>query len=357
MAVVFVEGFDTYNGVGSAASTSTSVGLLSRWSCPNVGTINSPLMVTGRFGGQATSVHQATDLYPIYTNLPGAYTSGTIGVALFATNAISTLTAPIFAVGQGGVYRTSTDQLFVAPNASGAISVYRGGATPTLLGTSAAGVLLANTWQYMEMEYVISSTVGSVKVYINGVSVLSLTGVNTQALATNTVSAIYLEGAVNAGRTYFDDLYVTDTPNRLGEQRVITSYPSSDVLTTYWSSSTLGAAPYTMIDEATCDADVTYVSSSTYNSRLVVGVPSLPVAAVDVNAVQITGFARKDETQFRQLALEYQNTAGSVATGPTKTLTPSYAYVNALYPQNPLTGTAWTGTDVNNMRIGARVVS
>ena len=355
MAVVFVDGFDIYNG---NSNTLTAPGLSTRWTFDVSG--NAPATTTGRFGGQGVSYYGFNAaVYAMAAYLPGTYSSGCIGYAIYLTGIPANTYVPL-SVGKN--HPTSPSgvltytQVNLRLNGDGSISVYRGN---TVIGTSAVGLTVQNAWMYIELEYVISSTVGVAKVYLNNnpTPILSLTGVNTQNLATNEVNSILIGAAGNVRITTLDDLYVTDSPNRLGEQRVITSYPSSDVLTTYWSSSTSGAAPYTMIDEAVCDGDTTYVSSNTYNSRLVVGVPSLPVAAVDVNAVQLTGFARKDETQFRQLALEYQNTAGSVATGPTYTLGASYVYVNDLMPQNPLTGTAWTGTDVNNMRIGARVVT
>ena len=358
MAVVFVEGFDTYNGVG--ASTSTSVGMAVRWQVVQAGgALPAPSLITGRFGGQAFYIQDGG----AWGNLPASYTSGCFGAAinftqLPGTGSVGTIVA--FTNGGGGTYSGNTDTQFsVVGQPDGSIAVKR---YSTVLGQSVAGLLIANTWAYIEIEFVISATVGQVRVYLNNNStpVINLSGVNNKnqaGYAGVSQLALMEPGLVYYGNLAVDDMYVTDSPNRLGEQRVVTSYPNSDVLTTYWSSSSTGAAPYTMIDETTCDGDTTYVSSNTVNSRIVTGVSSLPVPPVDVNAVQITGFARKDETQLRQLALEYQNTAGTVATGPTYTLGTDYKYTNALWTQNPLTGSAWTDTDVNNMRIGARVVT
>lgn len=71
-------------------------------------------------------------------------------------------------------------------NPTGTISVIRGATT---LGTAPAGSLPggASAWNYVEVGAVISTTVGSVIVRVNGVTVLTLSGVNTQ---NSTVSAL-----------------------------------------------------------------------------------------------------------------------------------------------------------------------
>lgn len=354
MAVVFVEGFDTYNGMLN--TTASAVGLAARWTASYA----TGSMVAGRFGGQGYRHTLPGDTNSV--RLPGTYSSGCVGFALNAGAGFSTGAGwYMFSLSYGGNTNTSAitnnpHQFAMTITGGLQIQIYRG---TTLLGTSTT-TLTAGAWAYIEIEFVISDTVGEIRVYLNNdpTPVINLSGIDSKGETTSGVQFINVSSLnVGSGQMIYDDMYFVDTPNRLGEQRIITSYPDSDVLTTYWSSSTSGAAPYTMIDEAQCDGDTTYVSSNTTNSRIVTGVPSLPVPPVSVNAVQITGFARKDETQLRQLALEYQNTAGSVATGPTYTLGTSYSYINDLMPQNPLTGTAWTGTDVNSMRIGARVVS
>jgi hypothetical protein len=49
----------------------------------------------------------------------------------------------------------------------------------TLLGTMPAGTLVLNVFHYIEVEMVISTTVGRVTIFVDGVQKLNLTGVNT----------------------------------------------------------------------------------------------------------------------------------------------------------------------------------
>lgn len=345
MAVIFTEGFDYYNGGGG--STTTTVGIRSRWFG---GIVNA---VAGRFGGQAMEVTDPNN--PLNALMPSTYTSGCLG---FAINVAAGYDGTAYGIAAVSTVGAESNLLSAAPqfsiniNTAGRIQVYRGS---TLLGVSTAAITFS-AWNYIEVEFVISATVGEVRVYLNNdpTPVVNLSGVNNKARADSGFSVIIFDSTSSANSNY-DDVYVTDTPTRLGEQRVITSYVNGDVSSDFWASSTGGAAPFTMLDETVCDADVTYVSSNTFNSRIVLTVPSLPVPPTTVNAVQIVGFARKTDTEFRQVALEYQNTAGAVSTGASYALNATYTYTNNLMIQNPLTAAPWTATDVNSMKIGARL--
>jgi len=352
MAVVFTEGFDYYNGFGT--STTTTVGVRSRWLCTNTNSLTP-----GRFGGQALLVGTPND--PVNAQMPSTYNSGCVGFAYRMSSIGSNDSSfGIFGVSAGNTaaaYANTPPQFYFNVNTSMLLEVRRGGGTVIATATTPIAI---GAWCYIETEFVISDTVGELRVYLNNnpTPVINISGVDTKGQTASGFNFIsFCSINVSGVACTFDDVYVTDTPTHLGEQRIITSYVNGDSSTDFWTSSTGGAAPYTMLDEITCDADVTYVSSNTFNSRIVLTVPALPVPPTTVNAVRIVGFARKDETQLRQIALEYQNTAGAVSTGSTYTLNTSYVYMQNLYAQNPLTGNPWTATDVNSMKIGARVVT
>lgn len=355
MAVVAVEGFDMYNGVGAA--TSTSVGLSSRWTISSGG---SATMGAGRFGGQ--SVRSTDSNGALNLALPANYNQGCVGFAINTNGGGSTSTG-IFGVSTNGAaaaFINSDIQFYIQVTAAGQFQVIRktGTSSIVVVGTSTATIPF-NTWNYIEIEFVISDTVGEVRIYLNNdpTPILNLSGINSKGQTASGFQVISLSNSGFAVTPYIDDLYVTDTPNRLGEQRVITSYVDGDVATDYWATSSFGADPYTMLDEATCDADTTYISSNTTNSRAVFTVPSLSVPPTSINAVQLVSFARKTETQLRQVAMEYENSVGAVNTGPTQTLSTAYTYKNDLLLTNPLTGTSWTATDINSMRVGVRLVT
>lgn len=79
----------------------------------------------------------------------------------------------------------------------------------TGLGSSAAGVLVLDTWAYVEARVVLSDTLGSVVVRVNGAAVLTLTGVDTRNAGTDGLIDQVRVGASAAGLfNVYDDLYI-----------------------------------------------------------------------------------------------------------------------------------------------------
>jgi hypothetical protein len=99
---------------------------------------------------------------------------------------------------------TQHNRLTVASN--GSLSFWRG---TTNLGSSAAGVIAVNTWNYIEVRTVLSDTVGEVTVRVNGTDVLTLTAQDTQNGGTKTVyDSFRLSGPISSFFNTFDDCYV-----------------------------------------------------------------------------------------------------------------------------------------------------
>lgn len=91
---------------------------------------------------------------------------------------------------------------------AGQIAAGRGA---TSLGNSATGVLVLDTWAYLEVRAVLGDgTSGSVDVRVNGVNVLSIPGVDTKNAGTKTVYDTVRLGASSAGLfNVYDDLYIS----------------------------------------------------------------------------------------------------------------------------------------------------
>lgn len=278
MAIVLVEGFDAYNSVSNSTAGSTASG---NWIWGGDGCS----LVAGRYGGQAlfkvgsASSGDSGTGYNLY-NTFGSITQGCLGFA-FRTSIFPTNTSTCF------LYLTTANlasQLALRVGPSGELVVARtnggvNGSIGTILGTTANNVIALGAWNYIEMEFVISDTVGVINLYVNGQSLLSLSGVDTKTNATlSTVTTVYLgdnTSNVGKGSYTFDDMYITDTPTRLGEQRIETLYPSADTAQLQWttkgenfslgpgtSASTTAFA--TKGDIFTCTANVTLNSVTSY---------------------------------------------------------------------------------------------
>lgn len=78
----------------------------------------------------------------------------------------------------------------------------------TTLGTTATGLIAANTWNYLEVRTTLSDTVGTVDIRLNGTSVLSLTAQDTKNAGTATVYDTVRVTGPGSGSNRFDDLYI-----------------------------------------------------------------------------------------------------------------------------------------------------
>jgi len=243
MAVVFMEGFDHI-----ALAQLYAKG----WSQPSGGSV-----VAGRFAGQGLRTNSsAPNCYS--KALPASYSTLIVGFAFLPT---TTDARDVLSLRNG-----TTTVVKVATVVVGGVPVVRlVNASGTTLATGTTGVP-ANAWTYIELKVVVSATVGTVEVRLNGASAAecSGTGLNTGALDIDNIGLWWVVTYLNT----YDDIYVVDTSGSaptntwLGEVRVSTLIPNGNGANTAWTGA------YTDWDDITsADDDTTYVSSSTPGDR------------------------------------------------------------------------------------------
>ena len=232
MALLYIDGFDTYSNV-------SDMGYNSYWTTYSN---NAPL--TGRNGtGLAHSI---------------ATVNGATRLALSANTSTVVVGFAISGNFNGAgfylaLYDGVTCQQSIYFNSSNNSVTANLNNVTTALGTSAAAVYTNNVWNYVEIKTVTSSTTGAVTVRINGGTVLSLTNINTQVSSNSYINGIYW-GAYSSGYVsyYIDDLYVLDTttspganPNNnfLGDCSVTTMFPVAAGTSTQFTTPSLSSSP------------------------------------------------------------------------------------------------------------------
>lgn len=351
MAITLIEGWDTYNGDGAA--TATTVGLAVRW----VAGIRANISSSTPYGsGQSLSISYGStgSGKNAYTSIPTS-SSGTIGFAFYMTgfpdSSVDLATFFLNSVTSGG------RQCAIGVNASGALFLNTGTITPVSIYTT-TNTLTPAAWNYIECEFTVSNTVGTVNFYVNGALFGSATGLDTQTQAGSTFNILYfgtLEGGGFGFTGYFDNLYLTDTPVRLGESRVITVVPTSDGTPSQWAASGGAVAPFTMVDEVLCNADVDYIFDGTVNDQAVFNMASTGATPVSVSAVQIGTYSRKTDTGSRAIQLQYVDSGGTAYNSSDFNLGSSYARQLNILETNPATATAWTPAEANALKTGVKV--
>lgn len=343
MALVHYDGFEDYNTTTPITSVYMAAG-----SALN----DFRYQQTGRYAdSKAIDMHLSSyGNGDIIFPMPAAVTSIAVGASLkadgFRDNAGSS--------GFNGLRffssaNNTTNDLLVAFTSTGAIQVSRGyTSSSVVLGTSAP-ILTTDTWFHIGVELVRHATAGSVTVYIDGVAVLALTGVNTNADSIDRVSLHAYFQSLTA-----DDFYICDTNSWLGEARVSPLLPNADTAQKDFTPST-GASNYACIDEQP-PSTTDYVTSNTVGAKDLYDIADLSYTPLNILGVKVSMYASKDEITTRTVRPIIKSGSTS-SNGATKALSSSNKFLSSIWATDPNTGAAWTKSGVDALQVGMEIVA
>jgi len=332
MAVVMLEGFDHLSNTQYPSKGWAGV------------LLNAP--VAGSLGGQAARVSGAVTT----RNLPATYSTLIAG---FRFRTVSQLnTGRDYFVLKSGATLVCRLQFALV----GADTVFRLlNSAGTTLGTGTFPIV-TNTWMYLEIECVVSATVGQVELRINGTTVDITTAASLNTGSSN-LDAVQL-GNVSGTNFDYDDVYVVDTSGSaptntwLGDSRVETLAPDGNGASTAWTG------VYTDIDDSTShDSDTTYINSSTPGDRETATLSDLAVGTGTVYAVQANVVARKDDAGSRTIAPVLRISGTNYDGTTTAGLGTDYTDYTQLYDRLDPVGNAWSIATVNAMEAGVKEVA
>lgn len=363
MSLLFMDSFANW---GSAA-----VGALGKWTSivDITGGIFSLNATAGRNGGPAAVFTEAdpTDQRGSGTylakTLPNGQTTLTVG---FALNVSSRSAGELTFLALNNI----TDRLIgLSILQTGQLRIRAGDETEfalaTLLGTTSGGVIAAtNVWYYIEVQVVVSPTVGQVNIQVNGANVLTLSGVNTDPLSLGSINNYQLGwppgttiNVVTLGFMVCDH-YVTNSSGSqntgfLGDTRVACVFPNANGTTNQFAAN--GAASnYLCVNEASEDGDATYVSSATVGQIDEYTKTATPTNTGTIFGVQLCAVARKDAAGTRHNQ-NFILSDVSTTLGADNPLALSYAWYLDIIEQDPNTSAAWTKTGLDAAQIGVKV--
>jgi hypothetical protein len=340
VSVIWTEGFDMYGAFGNH-------GL--RWQAINAGgSINGSGYETGRFGGAAMRYQTGT----------GAQAGGR---APFSTAGINTMACGIAfktnsAVGGDAPFLQILDvnlnvQFTIGYTSGMALKVWSGNSA-SVLGTSAASILSAGTYTYLEFETSIAAS-GTFNLYANGASLLTLSGVNTRGVGSGAGNWIYTySGSGQSPQVVFDDMYICDVATKLGECRIETLVGASDYTTQFTPSS--GANNYSRT--TTYDGDTSYVQTGGVGNQDWYNPTSLSSIPSAVYAISVVSIAEKTDAGSR-----YLNNAvlsgGTPGLGSNIALSSGYLRNDNVLNNDPNTAGPWSGSSVNALKFGPKLAA
>jgi hypothetical protein len=313
---------------------------------------------TVRTGGAVWTVGQAGGANASLTfPLPGA--ARTVcgqGCALRIQNAVNTATD---ASNNPGIYFGDAASIFAIRcivNQNNTITVYQG---TTLRGTSAPNVITAGTWFWIEGKVITGSGVagaGSVEVRINGVSILTVTGLT---IASNITRCAIGTAGANSGwsNMFVDDWIIWDTAGSqnndwFGDTFVLVSAPESDGATSDWVPST-GTTRWPLIDETT-PLDTDFITGNAVNDtqECNTAAVSLP-AGGSVVAVASQARALKTDAGASSISLGVASVASNNS-GPDIALGTGASVRSHIAELNPDGNIAWTVSTAQAARFRVR---
>lgn len=342
MAVVFMDGMDTYTATADA---------LARYPGANTGITLST--TAGRFGGGCIAPGQTFPYLQVsFASTASAMICG--GCFWLANNQNGTVLMSFY----NSVISSTIPELTVYLDSVYTLRLYRGTSNGTLIA-SATTALPVTLWCHIEVKPVCADSGGSVEVRVNGTVVINYSG-DTKFSSTGSAALdrVLYGGYTNTGG-YWDDIYVLDTTGSfandfIGDCRINTLAPTSDSAVQFTKST--GASNFSCVDEGRMNSDTDYVESSTVGHIDKYGYGDLAASVTTVYAVQALTWLKKTDAGTRTLRnLIYSG--ASTSTGTTTGLLTTYAPIAHVAPLNPSGSIQWTPTTVNAALAGFEIIA
>lgn len=256
----------------------------------------------------------------------------------------------------------SSAQITVTFKGNGSIEFLRGGINGTVIASFADAFVNLN-WNHWQFKVVIDSVAGAVYVRKDGDTNNThfMENINTQNTANAWADSVFLgnvRGYLFGVPELCDDFILFDNsgaaPNDwLGDVRAFTLFPTANDTVQFQP---LSDTNYMMVDEQNMDDDGTYNYSDVVGATDMFDVDNLPVAPTAIHVVNVKVAAKKDNTQTRT-ASAIIDSGGTVDFSPEVRLPASYVGLVKSYPVDPNTGSSWTITAVNSVKIGYKIIS
>lgn len=266
----------------------------------------------------------------------GTYTSGEVFGVL--NSALSGYHWHLQMAASGNLY------VFAAPSASVPIAVIPCPFSP-------------NVWHWIEAKSLIDNSAGTIEIRVDGVTVYSGTGLDTQTGGTTVIGAFGIGGVAN--NLYWEDFIAFDNTGAtfndwIGDLRYEIQIPDADGATANWTPS--ASTNVSCIDDplGVHDSDTTYISSSTtdqdnYASHAAVSA----TGNLAILFVELMALARSDTTGDKIAMLV--DSGGTVNAGVDQDLVSgAYRWRKKFWETDPNTSSAWTVSNINAAEFGVR---
>lgn len=249
-------------------------------------------------------------------------------------------------------------QLSIMVTSTGQVRVTDGTGQGDVLATGPVAVV-PGSYQHFECRIALASSVASVEVRLNGVTVLNASGLAVSVEGPMSQVLIGCSGQGTFGFPAYmdvDDLFAWDgegTANNdfVGDKKVYTRFPSSDGAEQDWTPS-VGSDGFPMLDNVPpLDATeyLTAVNGGTGGDRSTFGIGDFPAEIVSIAGLMTaTRFWKTDAGDARTVVGVISSATEEA--GAEHALSMSPRWYHDVFEVDPATGTPWLLADVNDVQ-------
>lgn len=342
MAVALIEGFDHY---ASAATGDGSVS--SAWTFTATAGIT---FVTGLLDGSGRALNFATSGGNHKARRTIGGSSDTVTFC-FRFKTPATWANNLLCIFSNG----SSDQCWIETNSSGTLTAKMGTSANTALGTvldSTSVALATNSVYFIEVKLKVHNSTGTVGIWVDETNIMSLTGQDTQANGSATITTVGFGDYHVAGQTWaFDDVYVLGSSgdSRLGDRRVISLLPEADTAQADWNLST-GSDGFALIDDDQANS-TDYIEAASNSDYSLFDLADLSYVPATIAAIAIVVCAKKTDAGSMTIVTK-QKSGATTTDGTTINLGSNFVHYSEIFVQNADTSADWTASDINGLQIG-----
>ncbi len=223
------------------------------------------------------------------------------------------------------------------------------------------GAFTYGAWHYIEIACVIHNTTGAIKVKVDGVLTLDVSGIDTQdsATATDGTDTGRFRLQAPAVDTYFDDVVIAEgsstTLEFIGEVSVLPGRPTSAVVSDMTGSDANQTDNHLLVDEAPTDT-ADYVESATIGHQDTYGTDMAVPSGATVVGMKVAAYALMDDSGPKGMGL-YIKEGTTETTSAGIALTEAGAILSEIWETNPDTASAWTIAEADAAEIGVEITS
>ena len=342
MALLWIDGFEGYGE--SLGANPSPTGVLERKYSLTDGT-NTMLTNAGRYGGMA--IYFGSTSNKLLTPAITTHDTMISGVNWYCNHARNTDILVFFDTGIIGMWLRKKNNV-------SELELIRGG---TIIDTTVGLGISLSTWYNVQMKIKCHNTLGEYEVKVNGVTVLSATGVDTK-FSTHDYHDTCCLRATAARAPTFDDWYVcdgsgSDNNDFLGVCKVVRIDPDGDD-TANWTTSTPSANHYENVSGTVTDDDTSYLEESTADTTDLFDYEDLSGGS---NILGIQVCTECKETDATSLGLKTPiESGGNQYDDPVQAIaSPGYRTKMRVEGTDPDTGTQWTESGLNAAKFGVKV--